>query len=58
MGMQDREWYRQEQREKRQKSESRPPLPLENPKKSPRLNLTTPIFLVLASAMLAAILWL
>lgn len=57
MGMQDRDWYRQEQKEKRQQQWR--PAPAPKPvKKSRRFELTTPLFVVLAGAMLAAILWL
>lgn len=58
MGMQDRDWYRQELKEKRQReaAANRAEPQREPVKKTIRFELSTPIFLVLVGTMLMALL--
>lgn len=57
MGMQDRDWYRQELKEKRQRetAANRAEPQKEPVKKTIRFELSTPIFVVLVGAMLLAL---
>ena len=60
MGMQDRDWYRQELKEKRQReAKADRPEPKKEPvKKRIRFELSTPVFVLLAGAMIAVLMWL